>query len=200
MARPHNRNMNLTPSPENVLTEYARADRSQVAAGMDWYADAHSLALTLNANDVAEASAVIAALSPQLSWDRNVILAKRAYAGELDGGCLPASIVKAHRILAGEAPLDVLGGPKVRSFYANIVDPTDSITVTVDRHAVDIAVDTRLGKASPGLTPKRYLAWSQAYREAALVAGILPQQMQAVTWTSWRERWAWRDKELKAAA
>jgi hypothetical protein len=191
--------MNLTPSAHHVLTELSRADASQTAAGMDWYADAHSLALSLNAGNVAEASAVIAALSPQLSWDRNVVLAKRAYAGELTGGCLPASIAKAERILAGETPLDVLGGLKVRSFYANIVDPTDSVTVTVDRHAIDVAVDTRLGKASPGMTPKRYAAWSAAYREAALDKGMLPQQMQAITWTSWRERWAWRDKELKAA-
>lgn len=192
--------MPLTPSASHVLAELSRADANQHAAGMDWYADAHSLALTLNSRNVAEASAVIAALSPQLSWDRNVVLAKRAYDGTLDGGCLPASIVKAHRILAGETPLDVLGGLKVRSFYANIVDPTDSITVTVDRHAVDVAVARRLGKASPGLTPKRYAAWSAAYREAALDKGMLPQQMQAITWTSWRERWAWRDKELKAAA
>jgi hypothetical protein len=51
---------------------------------------------------------------------------------------------KAHDIAAGTEPLDVLGGRKVRAFFQAIVDPTDTLTVPVDRHLICLALGAKI--------------------------------------------------------
>jgi hypothetical protein len=191
---------NLTPTADNIIDVWNRATAEQVSSGLTWYADAHDLALDLADGDAVKGAGVLAALSPQEAWTRNIVLARQAFSTEgLQGGTLGRSIANAARILAGEHPLDVLGNGdarkalKTRAFYANIVDPADSFTVTIDRHAFDVALNLRAAdNKRVGLTPTRYAAFSEAYRAAADTLGVLPQQVQAVTWTAWRERWAWK--------
>jgi hypothetical protein len=103
---------------------------------------------------------------------------------------------------------------KVRSFYNNIVAPrAPNGDVTVDTHAVGVALARPLsGKASAvmqalatspqGAKPPGWQAassskvtgikgtypiYADAYREVASELGILPQQLQAVTWQAKRE-------------
>lgn len=185
----------VTPLASNVLAVWERATAEQLSAGLEWYGVAHELALELSPNDVARGAGVIAALSPNESWERNVILARRAFAQDgLTGGTLGNSVTKANAILAGAEPLSVMGkGLKTRSFYVNIVDPLNDEIVTVDRHAYDVALDLKNAENDRlSLTPKRYDAFSLAYRGAARTLGVLPSQVQAVTWVAWRDRWAWR--------
>ena len=108
---------------------------------------------------------------------------------------LNANARKAFRILNGEDPEDVLGGPKVRAFYFTIVNPTDPRAVVVDRHAIDITFGTVLNSAARGLTLGRkgaYDAVSDLYRRAARIISAelgehwTPAQVQATTWTYWR--------------
>lgn len=172
---------------KNIIKEWDRALPAHHEAGMSWYVDAHNEAKTMG--DLVIASGVIAAMSPNTPWDRNLVIARNAMATGVATGTLGNSCIKANRIMAGEDPLSVLGGLKVRSFYKNIVDPTCSEAVTIDRHAYDIAVDTRNGKdRRPIGTPKQYEAIANAYRVVADSLGIMPWQLQAVTWESWRSR------------
>jgi hypothetical protein len=46
---------------------------------------------------------------------------------------------KALLIRGGASPLDVLGGDKVRSFYKNILNPADNVTVTIDRTLIRLS-------------------------------------------------------------
>ena len=163
----------------HVMTVYRRATADDIREGMSWYAGAHEIAR--EASDVAVGAGILSALSPRMPWKRNVILARAGFVAPLTGGALTNSISAANRILAGENPLDVLGGLKTRAFYGNILDPNDSEIVTVDTHAIKIAGIDR-DSVGKGL----YRAIADGYREAAEYVGILPQQMQAITWTTWR--------------
>lgn len=166
---------------ESILSWYRRADFASFADGMDWYEIVHDYARGLHPN-VSAAAGIIAALSPRMPWHRNILLAEMCVVGNLTGGALKRSIHGANTIRDGAHPWDVLGGLKTRSFYVNILDPLDTDVVTVDTHAIKVA-----GLSRDSVGKGLYNELSQAYRDAAKVAGIRPNQMQAVTWMTYRE-------------
>jgi ADP-Ribosyltransferase in polyvalent proteins/Large polyvalent protein associated domain 22 len=96
---------------------------------------------------------------------------------------------------------------KVRSFYNNIIAPYAGEDVTIDTHAVAAALLRPLGSSStevyhnfgsgePGsVGPKNsaitglygtYAIYAEAYRRAAQERGILPREMQSITWEAVR--------------
>jgi hypothetical protein len=91
---------------------------------------------------------------------------------------------------------------KVRSFYNNILNPnSDQGDVTIDTHAVAagllqplggsaIEVEHNLGLAgdNSAITGVKgsYGIFADAYREAAAEAGVLPREMQSITWEAVR--------------
>jgi hypothetical protein len=111
---------------------------------------------------------------------------------------------------------------KVRSFYNNIIAPhAPNGDVTVDTHAVGVALlrpasgkaaavmqalaTSPQGEKPPGWEASRqskvtgikgtYAIYADAYREVATELGILPQQLQAVTWQAKRELFSIGDKK-----
>lgn len=185
----------LQPSPRNIIRVFEDATAEQREAGMSWYRDAHGAAASLDPDNPRRAAGVIAALSPQTSWPRNLELAARAYADGKASGTLGRSVAQADAILAGADPLDALRGPKVRAFFALIADPDDPDTVVIDRHAVDIAVGKRQAvrerdQAFPLARRGRYARFADTYRKAARRLGVTAGQAQAVTWVAWRDQYA----------
>lgn len=179
-----------TPLVSNVLAVYRMANAEQLRNGLSWYLDAHNTARVLDPNRVHRAAGVIAALSPMMGWEANKRAAMLAYKREFaDGLGLSRNCQKANRILYGEHPLDVLGGNKVRAFYATIENPTGDIDPVIDRHAFDIAVgEVTDDKRRSALSRKGvYAEFAHVYREAAILVGIGSAQMQAVTWVTWRD-------------
>ncbi len=90
---------------------------------------------------------------------------------------------------------------KVRSFYNNILDPmSDQGDVTVDTHAVAAAhlrpfsgehIEVKEnfkqgGAASVTGAVGSYGIYADAYRQAAAEVGILPREMQSITWEAVR--------------
>lgn len=184
----------LAPTAENILTVWETATDAHRESGLNWYALAHQIAHDIADGDVVRGAGVIAAMSPQKEWGLNVRLARLAFETGVAVGNTGPCNAKANAILAGANPLDVMGnGLKTRNFYLNILDPECAQAVTIDRHAYDVALAERAeGNKRLGLTPKRYEAFSEAYRAAAVTLGILPHQVQAVTWEAWRAVWAWK--------
>ena len=106
------------------------------------------------------------------------------------------------------------GNHKVRSFYNNIVSPMSTAgDVTIDTHAVAAALLRPLSQSTTevssafgtGLAPKKqppgyraprkvgvagarglYAIYADAYRAAAADLGILPRQLQSITWEAVR--------------
>lgn len=176
---------------------FTDATDEELQYGLAWYSDAHEWArrvageygLTTDA-----VAGILAALSPRTDWPQNKAKAEQLIAtGETYG--LTNGINKAKRILAGEAPADVLSGPKTRAFYANLADPLGSTAVTVDTHAVNAAAGQVL--TDQGL--KRILGpaggyehVADAYRSAARLLGVAPHVVQATVWVVWRNRFGGR--------
>jgi len=147
-----------------------------------------------------QAVGVIAALSPGLNWGLNLLQAEefiREWAKGTRGNKLPIvgvygyrNVKKSIRILDGERPLDVLGGDKVRSFYANILDPT-GMEVTIDRHAKGLALRSNSVKGATAeadgiVTPAEYPYYAKHYVKIADRLGLIPNQLQAICWVTWR--------------
>lgn len=181
------------PLTENVLAVYRQATVAETVEGLEWYADAHALAVALNPENPAESAGVIAALSPMMPWERNKALAIQAYVNKEASGALSSNVKKANAILAGNSPEDVLGGDKVRAFYGIIADPS-SDAVCVDRHAFDIAVGRVTNNRSRSALSRKgvYQMFADAYVSASKALSaetgmdISPAQVQAVTWVVWR--------------
>jgi hypothetical protein len=152
-------------------------------------------------------AAVIAALSPRTRWAENLRYARAAVraASRVADDDFLASIVggreeairgavwtatepvglsdprrKAARILAGENPDQVLGGPKVRAFWRNLCGSDD---VTVDVWAQRAALG-RFEAAAP--SGRRYDAIADAYRRAARRVGVPAPVLQAGVWIAVR--------------
>lgn len=174
----------------NILATYAAASSEQRAKGASWYRTAHDMANIIGDGNVRMGAGVIAALSANKSWRLNVRLANDAAAGNIHGHT-KANLAKVSAIMIdGADPEDVLPmSSKTGHFFRCIADPTDPDPVVIDRHAHDVAVGRTLGDAERGLSSVgRYAALAHAYRTAAARLGILPSELQAITWVVQTER------------
>lgn len=169
---------------DNILATYERATEDQKIKGKQWYPVAHDLATMIGDGDTRMGAGVIAALSANKSWSENVKIATRALGSGKATGHVKDAIIKATRIMNGADPVDVLPmSAKTGNFYRCILDPSDPEPVCVDRHAHDVAVGKAYGNDDRGLSSKgRYSALAGAYRAAAERLGILPSELQAITW------------------
>ena len=166
----------------------AQATDDEYLDGAAWYPAARDIGALVGAIGgwSTEAGAgIVAALSPQCSWDANVARAL-AFARGDDVGGLSDGLAKAARIAAGQHPLDVLGGRKVRSFYHNIIG--HAYHVTVDRHAVAIVYGRPLSDREIKILERcgAYAVIASAYRATARRLGLDPSTLQAITWLAWR--------------
>lgn len=185
-------------STRNITRVFRATTPADRATGQIWYASAHQIAVALDPDDPVRAAAVIAVLSPMLSWPRNIVEASNIYAG-LPVRTLGPNADKARRILAGADPEHIVSGPKVRAFWKTIADPAEPSAVVIDRHAIDIAAGRVLGDRIRGSHLRRAGAYDEVadkYRRAArrlswqLGLCITPAEVQATTWIYWRREHA----------
>ena len=172
----------------NIMRTFRDATPEEYTLGMEWYNDAHNLALSLNPDPWVGAG-VLAAYSPLTPWPRNMELAITSLVwGGARTETLGNSVRAAQRIIEGEHPLDVLKGDKTRAFCAAIADPANSRIATIDRHAHDVAVGKVCVDSERKIGKRVFRAMSDAYVECAEYAGIGVAQIQAVSWVVWRNR------------
>ena len=177
-----------------MLEVYRLATVVELDYGHNWYRIANALARRLDPIAPVQAAGVIAALSPMMDWDRNMMLAIRAYEDGEASGALFGNVRKANAIMAGADPLEILGGKKVRNFFAAIANPESEEAVCIDRHAFDIAMGRVTNDKTRGALSRKgvYEEFQDAYRRAAKVltkeTGVhhTPSEVQAVTWVAWR--------------
>ena len=171
----------------NITRAFRKATPAHLAAGMGWYAEAYRVAAQIWPERPDLAAGVIAALSPRCQWSTNQLWARVLITAARTGQACPAvhttaMRAQAWRIANGEAPLSVLNGPKVRSFWANIMGDTEAVTCDV------WAVYVALGRKDDRMvsTQKRYDTVVAAYRRAAVILGVTPREVQAATWVAAR--------------
>lgn len=187
----------------NILAVFFNATDLETINGAEWYLVAKQAALIMaqrHSVTLETAAGIIAALSPNNNWERNLIDAKSLIGAYSMGGYDAANSIKvstynanktkALDILSGETPLPILGGLKVRAFYDCIIGGD---SVCVDGHAYAIWRGERITTTkTPKITPKIYDAIVADYRMAAntinsiLNAKYTTAQIQAITWLTWR--------------
>ena len=190
---------------QNIMRVLRTATIADYVEGCDWYARARDLAIELDAADIIRAAAVIAVLSPMLSWPRNVVLARQAYMMHNDGatadeivaalGCLKGNARKAAALLNGADIDSTVSGPKVRAFWMTIADPTGAHVAVIDRHALDIAFGRPTDDATRSLALSRKAAYGEIAAMYTRAAVLLSREtgksysasdIQAITWVAWR--------------
>ena len=186
----------------NITSVYRDADKLQHAEGLLWYSDAlksANLMAIKHGVPVYIAVAVIAALSPNNKWSRNIINADALIGAFIRGDGIDSVKVstyhkmkaKAWDILAARPDYDtakaMLKGQKITSFFCDIMG---EFNVTIDGHARNIAYGERVGLTDDrtNIGVREYRALQAAYEEAAQRLGLMPYQLQAITWRVWRDR------------
>jgi len=174
----------------------------------DWYGEAHKFAVELcitanlprDTENIAKACGVIAALSPMSSWELNKKNAQQLIEDSIlfnvwdvaqSLPCLKSNARKAGAILlsdgSDQAILDILKGPKTSAFFLNIMYPDKAISLTMDRHAISIAVGLKLKKDKMQMTAGQYDFFQECYRWTAAKLGVNPLILQSATWVVWRK-------------
>jgi len=140
--------------------------------------------------------AVIAALSPRNKWERNIVDAKTlcTLKDNFESGkysTFGANVKKAYAALWAidrDSVLVVLNGKKVCSFFDNIFDPS-STRVTIDVHMQLVALGKYIAEDDrPSLTDKVYREIEEAVKTVALKNGLLPYELQAIAWVTWKDQ------------
>ncbi len=179
---------------KNILAIYAEATQAEIEGGLSWYQDAHNFAAVNAAKfglTVEVVAGIVSALSPGTDWDRNKADALQVLAGNEahQFGTYGHNVRKAFEIRKAGQDARVeafFPSDKTFNFYHNIVNPSAGKYVTIDRHALSVGIGaTRVDKT---VTKVEYRELARHYNLAAKKLGILPQQVQAVTWVVWRNR------------
>lgn len=194
----------MTNYVRNILKVYRRATEADTLNGIEWYNRAKRAALDIakytNIN-VHTVIGVMAALSPNNRWERNVRDTETMCVAWVNGdamsdfkvSCYNTMKAKAWSILDDELTdnddiLTRLNGQKIRSFYSNIVGLDE---VTIDGHALNIALGIRQGLTTDAtnMGKKQYREMQAAYVTAAKRVKVKPHVLQAITWTTWKREW-----------
>ena len=142
---------------------------------------------------------VMAALSPNNKWERNLVNAYELCKAFQDGQGMDSVKVstyhkmkeKAWGILTEfpdyETVIVRLSGKKIISFFRNIMGEDD---ITIDGHARNIYYNERVGltDAKTSIGKKEYATLQKEYLTVAKEFDMLGRQMQAITWVAWKKK------------
>lgn len=180
---------------------YGLAAPQEIESGLAWYHNAHEHACTLSSTygiPLRAAAEIIAALSPNSRWERNVADSYSLCAVLSSGGSLESVRVQtygANRAKAGaifRAAVvglsydGILSGPKVTRFARTIETPWESHGITVDVHAFSVASGKRFTVKDVVIGAVNYRTCERAYLTVGAELGIAGHQVQAITWTVWK--------------
>ena len=169
---------------ENLIIEHInKANNKHFNYGVTWYEDVRGYCKTLAEaynKPLFQIVAALAALSPRNRWDRNKIdlISVLKHGNKAKVGTFNKMKEKAILCLQSKNEYEVrsiLNGQKIQSFFDNIYHINDS-SVTVDVWAM------RVVGFKDNLTPKRYREIEKAYQNVASMYGLMPKQVQAITW------------------
>ena len=182
--------MSDTTIHTNLLAIYNDANPEEFATGVAWYSDARSAiaALTKQLPNYSPTTfaGVVAALSPRIRWSTNLDAAMRmcraaaSKKGQPAVAGLPRNRNIAWRI-AKTGDFYHLKGPKVRAFAANLTGDESQVTI-------DVWMLAAAGVKYANIGNRR--AIERSIRAIAEENNLTPAQVQAIIWTTIRDRWA----------
>ena len=190
---------------DNIIKIYKLATPEEKRNGIVWYANAYSdcnrIAIDLSV-PVHIVTGVVAALSPNNKWDRNVTNARELIQAFVNGDGMDSVKVSTYHTMKNKAwsilekmpdyegVIVLLNGQKIVSFYRNIMGDD---TCTVDGHAKNIYYGERHGLTDDrtNVGKKEYKTISDAYVKAGKRVRVNGRslkafEIQAITWVVWR--------------
>lgn len=205
----------------SIIGTFFLASEAELQQGRMWYQQANDLARKIGCKydlPTAIVAGVIAALSPQNPWERNIADADnicqvftqdgKDAAEAVKVGTFGANKRKALQILelgqvfTAQDILAILNGLKVQNFWWSIL--LDNKAVCVDGHAYSIWLGERVSTSdTPKITPKLYDRIAQDYVNATakinqiLDSSYTPAQVQAITWVVHRNLYQGKRKSRK---
>ena len=175
---------------------YKLSTEAEQMAGRNWYREMYNwIEATAQLSDLTtmQACGIFAALSPQMSVDRNKALflqylktGTASHYGQLLDKC--SAIVNSNSAVEIH---QILNGNKIASFFSNIWDYEVHGHITIDRHALASMLQTPatvkpLNDGQYSMTRRQYAQFEKVYQDVADEIGILPHQLQAVIWDTYR--------------
>ena len=195
----------LIMSIENIISVYRMATPEEKRDGIVWYANAYADCKRIAVDcdvPIHIVVGVVAALSPNNKWDRNVTNARDLIEGYLNGDHVENIKVSTYNAMKNKAwaileampdtdnVITILNGQKITSFYQNIMGYD---TCTVDGHAKNIFYGVRHGLTDDktNVGKREYKEISQAYVDAGKRVRVNGRplkafEIQAITWVVWR--------------
>lgn len=168
----------------------------------DWYDEAQD-----EARQIAErldmpvyiVVGVMAALSPNNKWERNIVNAYELCKAFQDGQGMDSVKVSTYHKMKEKAwgiltefgdydrVIEQLKGQKIVAFFRNIMGEDD---ITIDGHARNIYYNEKVGltDAKTSIGKKEYAKLQEEYLTVAKEFDMLGRQMQAITWVAWKKK------------
>jgi hypothetical protein len=187
-------------SVENIEKVLSQADEVDIREGKMAYQNYHDLMRRIAEHyqvGFVQTVAAFVALSPNNDYVGNlrslVTVAKRVQdrlpipEEGLRTSSYGHCVARAYQYLTGEEDFWFrTKGPKIRSFYINILLPQDNRFVTIDGHMYNAW--------SGGLTPLKQIAragfsYNEIVKDFKIVArrqNLIPCQVQAIVWFAWK--------------
>ena len=195
----------LSHNAREIVAKFTLATSQEVQLGVDWYPSALDIAnrIAVKYGVSAETAAgVIAALSPNNRWERNIVDAENIIKCWAAGGtrtdmlnvkvCTYGKMkAKAVDILTLDAPITtILKGKKIIEFFNCITNPLLN-DVCIDGHAYSVWFGQRLTmKQVPNIGKNLRATIKTDYRDATafinaeLDEDFTPADIQAITWVT----------------
>lgn len=200
---------------DNILAVYAKSTEAERLSGWEWYESALTSCKKLAGVYDCRLSTVVgvvAALSPNNKWQRNIVNAEHLIHAYMAGEAVESVKVSTYHAMRNKAwDILTLGtdhdmkeadmraaivaklrGQKITTFYQNIIGERGSCTI--DGHARNIAHNEVLPLAAGGFTigKRAYKDLQAAYALAATKlttrkgVPMTTCALQAITWVAWR--------------
>ena len=191
---------------KNIINIYNLATPEEIKHGVTWYKKAYleskKIALKYDI-PIHIVIGVIAGLSPNNKWDRNIENADTLINAFINGNAIESFKVSTYNKMKEKAwliletmpnydeTITILNGKKIVSFYKNING--DETEITIDGHARNIFYNDRQGLTTPktNITKLEYAKIQKAYLKASKkikVNGsvLKAYELQAITWLAWK--------------
>ena len=185
----------------NIERVFKLATPEEIKDGVTWYAlaqaDARRMAIYYSI-PLTTVVGVIASLSPNNKWERNVINAKDLIEGYLNGEHKESIKVSTYHAMKDKAwsmledmletdedILTRLNGQKIKSFYECIMGYD---ACCIDGHAYNIWRYERVGLTTDktNIGKKLYAEIQGDYVRIAKKLDMKAYELQAITWVAWR--------------
>jgi hypothetical protein len=173
----------------NIRSVIAMATSEEYSSGIGWYELAHRQCQVMADHfgiSLSIAVGVVAALSPGVQWEKNILDAIAVLEVGSQAVCSTYGANKDKAVsIASDGDVGVLGGSKVTAFYSNILNPHLDNNVTCDRHAAVAAANWyKEFDNQKFLGDPKYAVLEAAYFSVARELGIKGHQAQAIAWVT----------------